>query len=88
MIVKVKAEPSSVLKGAYTVIGSRVIHIEDCEQIHVDTGDSVVTDALYQPEIRNASGDSVLIYLDVSSTKCAIWMLTIFWRTSNENNKS
>lgn len=42
MIVKVKAEPSSVLKGAYTYTGSRVIHIKDCERIHVDTGDSVV----------------------------------------------
>lgn len=42
MIIKVKAEPSSINKGTYTYTGSRVIHIGECEQIHVDTGDSVV----------------------------------------------
>ena len=42
MIIKVKAEPSSILNGTYTYKGSRVIHIAECEQIHVDTGDRVV----------------------------------------------
>ena len=37
MIIKVKARPSLIHKGAYIASGSSVIRIEDCEQIHVDT---------------------------------------------------
>ena len=42
MIIKIKAYPSHMHKGEYFVMGSRVIHVKDCEQIHVDTGESVV----------------------------------------------
>lgn len=43
MIIKARAEPSRLHKGEYIVMGLPDINVEDCEQIHVDTGDSVVT---------------------------------------------
>lgn len=43
MIARIKAAPSRIENGTYVVTCSNVIHIDHCEQIQVDTGDSVVT---------------------------------------------